>query len=131
VNDEPSWLERVDVIQLHDEQIKLYGGLPGLMDEGALDSTLVRPKNLIAYKTPDIFELAASYAFGLARNHCFADGNKRTAFVAAAVFLLDNGFLVLPDTDRNARMFEELAAGNVTEDMLAKWFRAIAVEIAL
>lgn len=131
MNDEPSWLERADVIQLHDEQIKLYGGLLGLRDEGILDSALGRPNHLIAYKTPDIFELAASYAFGLARNHPFVDGNKRTAFAAAAVFLLDNGFLLLPDTDRNVHMFEELAAGNVTEDALAKWFRAIAVEIAL
>ncbi len=125
---EPAWLDRDDVLQIHDEQIKLYGGRPGLIDEGALDSTLARPKNLLAYQSPDLFELAASYAFGLARNHCFVDGNKRTAFASSAVFLLDHGFLVSPDTDRNTRMFEELAAGNVTEEALAEWFREISVE---
>lgn len=131
MTDEPSWLERADVIQIHDEQISLYGGLPGLMDGGALDSALARPKNLIAYRTPDIFGLAASYAFGLARNHCFVDGNKRTAFASSAVFLLDHGFLIIPDGPGNARMFEGLASGSVTEDALASWFRARSLDVPM
>ena len=126
--DEPTWLDREEVIQLHNQSVERHGGLLGIRDEGALDSTLARPKNLIAYQTPDIFELAASYAFGLARNHCFVDGNKRIALAASEAFLLDNGFLVRTDADRDTRMFEELAAGNVTEKALAGWFREISVE---
>jgi death-on-curing protein len=126
-----TWLERDDVLQIHDEQIELYGGLPGIRDSGALDSTLARPKNVLAYQSPDLFELAASYAFGLARSHCFVDGNKRTAFASSAVFLLDHGFLLAPDSDKHVHIFEELASGNITEDALAEWFRETAVEISL
>jgi death on curing protein len=126
-----TWLERDDILQIHDQQIELYGGLPGIRDMGALDSTLARPKNVLAYQSPDLFELAASYAFGLARNHCFVDGNKRTAFASSAVFLLDHGFLLTPDSDKHVHIFEELAAGNITEDALAEWFRETAVEISL
>ena len=129
MTDEPTWLERADVLQIHENQINCYGGLPGLRDSGALDSTLARPKNLIAYRTPDIFELAASYAFGIARNHCFFDGNKRTAFASSAVFLLDHGFILVPDHDRNTVIFEQLAAGNVTEEALVEWFRKVAFEL--
>ncbi len=130
MTDGPVWLDRDDVIQLHEEQIARYGGLPGVADIGRLDSTLARPKNLIAYGKPSLFELAACYAFGIAGNHRFNDGNKRTALVAAAVFLLDHG-LLLPSSDQAAEMFERLAAGEVTESALAEWFHAIAVPIPI
>lgn len=131
MRDEPSWLECADVSLIHDEQIALHGGLPGLRDGGALESALARPKNLIVDRAPDIFELAASYAFGLAKGHCFVDGNKRTAFAASAIFLLDHGFLVIPNGPDNARMLEALASGDVAEEALAKWFRERSLDVQL
>lgn len=128
--DEPTWLDHADVIQLHDEQIQLYGGLAGILNSGALDSTLARPKNLCFYRTPDIFELAACYAFGFARNHCFVDGNKRTALAASAVFLLDHGFL-LPPALEFVSIFERLAAGEVNEKFLAEMFVQKSLNISI
>jgi len=121
--DEPSWLDLDDVLQLHSRQIEKYGGARGIRDFGALDSTLARPRNLIAYESPDIFDLAASYAFGLARSHCFTDGNKRVALEAAVVFLLDNGYLVTRTTNEAVDVMLRVAAGDMKEPELAAWFR--------
>jgi len=121
--DEPKWLERADVIQLHEEQISLYGGLSGVLNDGAIASTLARPKNLSAYGRPDLFDLAASYAFGFARNHCFVDGNKRIAFMSAAFFILDNGYLMRSNVEKDAEIMEKVAAGEIGETALADWFR--------
>ena len=125
--DDPVWLEFDDIIQLQKEQIDLYGGSHGILSEGLLYSSLARPKNLIAYSSPDLFELAAAYAYGFARNHCFLDGNKRISFVSAAVFLADNGFLLLPVGEASAVIFESLAAGELLEHSLAEWLRANSV----
>src|SRR5438309_11798057 len=88
---EPTWLLREFVITVHERLIAEYGGSSGLRDEGLLESALARPVHLFTYGTPSLAQLAASYAVGIAKNHAFIDGNKRTAFVAAAVFLERNG----------------------------------------
>ena len=86
------WVGLAAVHAIHDRQLAEHGGLPGVRDLGAIESALARPQNLAAYGEPDAADLAAAYAYGLARNHGFADGNKRTAWVAARVFLADNGY---------------------------------------
>jgi death-on-curing protein len=93
-----------------------------------LESALARPQNLAAYGEPTAFELAASYAFGIARNHPFVDGNKRTAFVAAALFLRTNGYSFAPDKAEAAVVFLRLAAGEFSEEELAHWLRANSAE---
>jgi len=116
-------VDRSFAIAVHDQQLAVHGGGPGIRDEGLLDSALARPQNLAAYEKPDLAALAASYAFGLARNHPFVDGNKRTALVVCETFIIDNGhFLAAPDAELVV-VFENLAAGNVTEDELAEWLR--------
>lgn len=121
------WLSRELVQAIHDEQLAEHGGAPGLRDPGLLDSALARPLNLAGYGQPDIAELAASYAFGLARNHPFLDGNKRTAFVALELFLSLNGVaLTATDADAVTTMLA-LAAGEPPEEQLAEWVRAHAV----
>jgi death-on-curing protein len=89
---EPVWLLREFIVAIHERLIADYGGSPGLRDEGLLESALARPMHLFTYGKPSLAELAAAYAVGIAKNHAFIDGNKRTAFVAAAVFLERNRF---------------------------------------
>jgi death on curing protein len=118
-----SWLTVRLVTAIHHRQIQRHGGSFGLRDEGMLESALARPQNLAAYGEPTVFELAASYAFGLARNHPFVDGNKRTAFVASALFLRLNGQNLEAPQAEAAVMFLRLAAGEIDEAELAEWFR--------
>ena len=109
---------------LHDESLAEHGGRPGLRDEGLLESALARPHQLLAYGEPDLAALAAAYAFGLARNHAFVDGNKRVAFLATGLFLGLNGQrLVTTQADATLTMLA-LAAADLGEDELAKWLRA-------
>lgn len=119
---EPVWLRRDVLALLHDESIAEHGGAPGVRDAGLFESALVRPRNLFAYEgVEDIARLAACYAFGLAKNHPFVDGNKRTAFIACGLFLRLNGLkLVAPQADA-ALTFFALAAGKMSEDELAGW----------
>jgi death on curing protein len=118
------WVSAELVGLIHDQQIARFGGGSGLRDEGLLLSALARPENLAAYGDPDVAALAASYAYGIARNHPFVDGNKRTALVTAGVFLLENGYeLVAPEADAVVTILA-LAAGDLTEDALADWIRA-------
>lgn len=118
------WLELRDVEAFHAMQIAEFGGLAGTRDRGALESALARPLNLSAYGEPSIFELAASYAFGIARNHPFVDGNKRTALVSSFTFLEINGVQVdAPEADA-VLTFVDLAAGKLTEKALAAWLEA-------
>ena len=125
------WILPETVLAIHDTQIAYHGGLPGLRDRGLLESALARPKNLLAHATPsaspgtppDAFDLAAAYAYGLARNHAFIDGNKRTAYVACRLFLVLHGQdLVAPDVER-VLVFERLGKGEMTELELAGWLR--------
>jgi death on curing protein len=109
---------------LHDRIISEHGGPDGIRDRNGVESALARPKKLAAYENPDAAALAAAYAYGLARNHGFVDGNKRIACVAARVFLADNGFRLVFDPLEAVRTIETLAAGRMTEAELAEWFSA-------
>ena len=119
---EPRWLTRAMVVALHDESIALFGGMPGIRDEGLLDSAIARPRNRHAYEPAvGLTRLAAAYGFGLARNHPFADGNKRIAVLAVAVFLSLNGCRFDPDEADEVRAILALAAGELDEEALARW----------
>jgi death-on-curing protein len=118
------WIGAELVYALHDRLIAEHGGPDGLRDRNALESALARPQNLAAYENPDAASLAAAYAFGVARNHGFLDGNKRTAWVLARLFLADNGFVLTFDAIDAVRTVEALAAGSLDEVQLAAWFRA-------
>jgi death-on-curing protein len=117
------WIRRDVVLAIHDEQVAEHGGQPGLRDAGLLDSALARPMNAAAYAEPDVPALAAAYAFGIARNHPFLDGNKRTALVAAELFLELNGWRLAATDAECVLTFVALAAGEVSEPDLADWFR--------
>ena len=117
------WIEREVIVAVHDMQLAEHGGLPGTRDAGLLDSALGRPQHLAAYGEPDIAALAAAYGWGIARNHPFIDGNKRTAFVAIELFLqLNGGALHASDADCVLTMLS-VAAGDLPEDTLADWLR--------
>lgn len=119
----PVWLEIELALAIHDRQLAEYGGGTGLRDAGALESALARPVNKWTYGEDDRCALAAAYAYGIARSHPFADGNKRTAWVLARLFLRLNG-LTLSFTAREAvDTVVALAAGELTEEELADWFR--------
>lgn len=122
---EPNWLPSTVVLAIHQMQIARFGGATGIRDRGLLESALARPQQLFHYgDRPTIPQLAAAYAFGIARNHPFVDGNKRTAFVAAAVFLEDNGWTVeLEQVDVVLKILA-LAAGELPEADLAAWLEA-------
>ena len=120
---EPFWLTRQIIIAMHDEQLTIHGGTSGLRDEGKLESALDRPKNRWAYEQADLPELAAAYAFGIARNHPFVDGNKRTSLLALYTFLGVNGFdFIVPEAEA-AAIILALAAGEVDEEGLTRWIR--------
>ena len=119
------WLLEEAVRAIHQRQIAEHGGGSGTRDEGLLLSALARPQSLLAYgdHEPDLAALAAAYAFGVARNHPFVDGNKRTAFVAARTFLLLNGDDLEASQDEKYIAFIQLAEGSLSEDDLANWIR--------
>jgi death on curing protein len=107
----------------HAEQLAEHGGGDGVRDIALLESAMVRPQNLTQYGEPDIAELAASYAFGIAKNHPFVDGNKRTAAVVSETFLVLNGGALLASDAELVVAFVALAAGELSEEELAAWFR--------
>jgi len=119
------WLLEETVIAIHYRQISEHGGSEGLRDEGLLSSAMTRPKNLLAYTKPrpDLAALAAAYAYGIAQDHPFVDGNKRTALVAARTFLIVNGVDLEATQDKKYLTFLELAKGTLTEEQLADWIR--------
>jgi death-on-curing protein len=120
---EPFWLTRQIIVAIHDEQLAVHGGTAGLRDEGLLESALDRPRNRWAYEQAELAELAAAYAFGIARNHPFVDGNKRTSLLALYTFLGVNGIdFVVAEADA-AAMILALAAGEVSEESLVRWIR--------
>jgi death-on-curing protein len=118
---EPRWIDKRAFLLLHDEDLTEHGGLPGLRDEGLLDSALARPLNLLAYGEPNMAALAAAYAFGIARNHPFADGNKRAALLSIGLFLAINEISFRPDKVEATQVFLALAAGEINEDELGAW----------
>lgn len=115
------WLTREIILAMHRELIAEHGGLPGLRDGNLLESALGRPRNLFAHERPDIFRLGASYAYGIARNHPFFDGNKRTAAMSAFVFLGLNKMDLHPPEESMASAMLDLARGELEEDALAIW----------
>ncbi len=119
------WVEKRLVSALHDRQLAEHGGSAGLRDAGLLDSALARPKQLLAYGSPppDLAELAASLAFGLARNHAFMDGNKRTTYVASRTFIELNNARLEADNKEKYLTFLSLGEGYLSESELATWFR--------
>ena len=118
------WIDARVVLAIHDRQLAEHGGADGIRDGGAIESALARPTNLAAYGNPDAAELAAAYIYGLAKNHGFIDGNKRTAWVTGRVFLADNG-LALDFAPLDAiQVMEGVAAGRITETELALWLRS-------
>jgi death-on-curing protein len=111
------------VLAIHDEQLAIHGGSAGLRDAALLESALGRPRNKWAYENAELPELAAAYGYGIARNHAFVDGNKRTALLAIYTFLGVNGIdFIVPEADA-AAMILALAAGEVSEESLARWIR--------
>jgi death-on-curing protein len=120
---EPQWLDKAVALAIHDRQLAEHGGGVGVRDDAMLESALARPINRWAYGDEDPASLAAAYAFGVARNHPFVDGNKRTAWVLARLFLAFNGYeLVVEAPDAIAAMLA-LAAGEMSEEEMADWFR--------
>lgn len=122
--DEPLWISIELVRAIHSRQLSEHGGLDGVRDPGMLESALARPRQLFAYGEPDIADLAAAYAFGIARNHAFADGNKRTASVVCETFIELNGHSLQAEDLEMYPVFLSLAEGNLTEAELADWLRA-------
>lgn len=121
---EPVWVLREVVILLHEQSLAQFGGAAGIRDEGLLDSALARPQHRFAYGKPTIFDLAASYGFGLAKNHPFIDGNKRTAFVVAVIFIELNGYVFrASEVDATVRTLA-LAAGDMSEAAFSEWLQA-------
>jgi death-on-curing protein len=121
---EPTWLTRVIVDAIHTDQIREHGGLLGLRDENGLESALARPRHKWLYERPaDLASLGAAYAFGLAKNHPYHDGNKRVALLAMLAFLAINGQDVEADDDDVLTTMLALATGHITESQLAAWLR--------
>jgi len=127
--EDPVWVTLDVVMAIHEEQLAEHGGPVGIRDQTLLESALGKPLNLLAFgESPDICALAASYAFGLARNHPFVDGNKRTAFVVCELFLALNGLeLIASDADCVLKMLA-LAAGEIDEEAFAAWLRSAVEE---
>lgn len=122
------WVTLDVALAVHTEQIAEHGGGEGVRDAGLVESALARPQNLVAYGEPDAAALAAAYAFGIARNHPFVDGNKRTAAVISETFLMLNGYTLVASDAELVVAFLALAAGELSEVELAAWFRERAIE---
>ena len=120
---EPLWLDLTEVVDLHAEQLSVFGGPDGIRDAGLLESALMRPVNRWHYGETDLATLAASYAFGLAKNHPFIDGNKRIAFQCMMTFLRLNDVPFAPRPADATVIILDLAAGHVSEESLARWIR--------
>jgi len=117
------WIATEVALAAHAEQLAEHGGGDGIRDAGMIDSAMARPQNLAQYGDPDAAALAAAYAYGIARNHPFTDGNKRTAAVVSETFLMLNGYALGATDAELVVAFVALAAGELGEDELADWFR--------
>ena len=122
------WVDKRALLLLHGESLAEHGGGEGVRDEGLLDSALARPLNLLAHEKPDFAQLAASYGFGLAKNHAFVDGNKRAAFLAVGLFLYLNGYRLQTSQADATLTVLALAAGDISEEQFAAWIRVHAVK---
>jgi death-on-curing protein len=118
---QPIWLNREDCLAIHEMMLAQHGGLSGVRDEGLLESALSKPRNLFAYSSPALPEMAASYAAGIILNHPFLDGNKRTGFMLAATFLELNGLEFTATEESVVEMTLALASGKMKQSAYAKW----------
>ncbi|WP_027246016.1 type II toxin-antitoxin system death-on-curing family toxin [Leisingera daeponensis] len=123
------WVPLAAVTVIHDRQISRHGGAAGMRDRALLEMGCARAMNLAAYSDAGVAEVAAAYAFGIAKAHAFVDGNKRTAFVTAITFLRLNGYQFRPDPVVGVRMMEDLATGDVDEAAFAEWLTAGMVPV--
>ena len=121
----PRWIPEAAIIAMHGELLAEHGGLSAPVNRDSLGSTLARPQQLDNYGNPppDIFQLAASYGFGFAKNHCFKDGNKRISLVVIDVFLALNGYELNAEETNAVFTIESLAAGNISEENLSLWIK--------
>lgn len=117
------WIPLPIILAIHSRQIAEHGGIDGVRDQGLLESALARPQNLAAYKDPDVLDLAAAYGFGIANNHPFLDGNKRTAFVATRLFLALHGWTITASAQDKIDTFLKLAGGELKEKSLSTWLK--------
>jgi death-on-curing protein len=120
---EPVWVIKAVVLAIHGEQLAEHGGQTGLRDEGLFESAIERPRNLLAYERPDLFDLAAAYAFGIARNHPFIDGNKRVSLVVCETFLALNGYDIDTNDEDLLRLWLKVSTGEINERDLADYLR--------
>jgi death-on-curing protein len=126
---EPRWLRQDVILAVHQKTLREQGGLPGIRDLDMLESALARPINTYQYADkPNVYELAAAYGFGIAKNHPFMDGNKRVGFYASVGFLRLNGFILQTMEVDAAMTFLDLAAGSISEEKLALWFLKNTIE---
>jgi death-on-curing protein len=122
---EPRWISKKALLLLHEESLAIFGGPPGVRDEGLLDSALARPKNTFAYRPEStVADLAASYGFGLVKNHAFVDGNKRAGFLAIGLFLAIHGLRLAASQVDAIRTILAVAAGGLDERGLSVWIQA-------
>jgi death-on-curing protein len=121
--DDPIWISEELALAIHSRQLAEHGGADGVRDAGLLHSALARPRQLFAYSdpTPDVPTLAAAYASGLAKNHAFLDGNKRTAYVVARTFMILNGWDMIASKEQRYAAFLAMAAGDWTERAFVSW----------
>ena len=124
----PQWIDLSVVLAIHEQQIAEHGGSLGIRDLGMIESALGRPQNLLLYNDPDIFDLAAAYGYGLAQNHGFIDGNKRTAYVATRLFLILNGYDISASSVDKVVTFEKVGKGEIDQAALASWLRSHSKE---
>ena len=124
----PQWIDLSVVLAIHEQQIAEHGGSLGIRDMGMIESALGRPQNLLLYNDPDILDLAAAYGYGLAQNHGFIDGNKRTAYVATRLFLILNGYDISASAVEKVVTFEKVGKGEIDQAALASWLRSHSKE---
>ncbi len=120
----PQWIDLSVVLAIHEQQIAEHGGSLGIRDLGMIESALGRPQNLLLYNDPDIFGLAAAYGYGLAQNHGFIDGNKRTAYVVTRLFLILNGYDISASAVEKVITLENVGKGEIDQAALASWLRS-------
>ena len=124
---EPKWITKDILLSVHAELLNRFGGLSGIRDEGLLDSALNRPKHLLSYGSPTLFQMAASYSHGIVKNHPFLDGNKRTGFMSAYIFLGVNGWSLEAPEEEAVLETLALAAGETSEEAYAAWLERTSV----
>jgi len=120
---EPEWIDPEIVFRVHERQIREHGGRAGIRDRGLIESALHRPRSLAHYEAPDVARLAASYVYGIAKNHGFVDGNKRTAWITACLFLDLKGWNLDVDAEDAVQLMNDVASSQVNEEAVAAWFR--------